>query len=101
MFQDRWTLKNLTLTPASVGPAAHHRCAGVTQIDLKKDYAPRLGFVWDPSGANHSKVFGSFGRYYEEIPMDLVIRSFLMNGSAHHQLQPDQHRARCERGEGR
>ncbi len=43
---------------------------------MKKDYAPRLGFVWDPSGTHHSRVFGSFGRFNEEIPMDLVIRSF-------------------------
>jgi len=76
-LQDRWTLKNLTLN----GGIRWDRqriidAAGVTQIDLKKDYAPRLGFVWDPSGANHAKVFGSYGRYYEEIPMDLVIRSF-------------------------
>ena len=32
--------------------------------------------TWDPSGSNKSKVFASYGRYYEEIPMDLVIRSF-------------------------
>jgi hypothetical protein len=49
---------------------------GVTQIDMKKDYAPRLGITWDPSGTHRSKVFGSFGRFYEQIPMDLVIRSF-------------------------
>jgi carboxypeptidase family protein/TonB-dependent receptor-like protein len=50
--------------------------AGVTQIDMKKDFAPRLGFVWDPSHAHRMKIFGSAGRFYEEIPMDLVIRSF-------------------------
>src|SRR5215471_14887843 len=43
---------------------------------MKKDYAPRLGFVFDPSAAHKMKLYGSFGQYYEEIPMDLVIRSF-------------------------
>ncbi len=49
---------------------------GETHIDLKKDYAPRFGFVWDPSQKGQQKVFGSWGRYYEQIPMDLVIRSY-------------------------
>lgn len=50
--------------------------SGVVQIDLKEDYAPRLGVVFDPSGNHTSKVYGSYGRYYEQIPMDLVIRSY-------------------------
>lgn len=50
--------------------------SGVVQIDLDKDYAPRFGFVFDPKGDHSSKVFGSIGRFYEEIPMDLVIRSY-------------------------
>jgi hypothetical protein len=50
--------------------------SGVVQIDLKEDYAPRLGLVFDPSGDHKSKVYGSYGRYYEQIPMDLVIRSY-------------------------
>lgn len=50
--------------------------AGVTQIDLKDDYAPRLGFSYAPGGDRTSKVYGSYGRFYEQIPMDLVIRSY-------------------------
>lgn len=50
--------------------------SGVVQIDLKKDYAPRLGFIFDPSGNHTAKIYGSYGRFYEEIPMDLVIRSY-------------------------
>jgi hypothetical protein len=76
-IQDRWSMDNLTL---NAGVRWDRQriidASGVTQIDLKKDYAPRLGFVWDPSKAHHDKVYGSYGRYYEQIPMDLVIRSF-------------------------
>ncbi|MFN7941871.1 MAG: TonB-dependent receptor [Thermoanaerobaculia bacterium] len=49
---------------------------GVKHVDLKKDYAPRLGFTWDPGAQGHQKIFGSFGYYMEQIPMDLVIRSY-------------------------
>lgn len=50
--------------------------SGVVQIDLKEDYAPRLGVVFDPTGDHKSKLYGSYGRFYEQIPMDLVIRSY-------------------------
>jgi hypothetical protein len=77
-LQDRWTVtSNLSL---DLGVRWDRQeiidASGVRQIDLKKDFAPRLGFVWDPSANGRSKLFGSFGRYYEQIPMDLVIRSF-------------------------
>lgn len=49
---------------------------GVTQIDLKDDFAPRFGFAWDPTRDGGTKVYGSCGRYYEQLSMDLVIRSF-------------------------
>lgn len=41
-----------------------------------KNPAPRFGFVWDYKGDGTSKLFGSYGRFYEMIPMDMVIRSF-------------------------
>lgn len=50
--------------------------SGVVQIDLKEDYAPRLGVIYQPAGEQQSKVYGSYGRYFEQIPMDLVIRSY-------------------------
>ncbi len=45
-------------------------------LELKDNWAPRVGFVWDPKGNGKTKVFGSWGYFYETIPMDMVIRSF-------------------------
>jgi outer membrane receptor for ferrienterochelin and colicin len=77
-LQDRWSiLSNLTL---NVGVRWDRQeiigATGVTQITLDKDFAPRLGIVWNPGRDTKTKVFGSYGLYYEEIPMDLVVRSF-------------------------
>lgn len=76
--QDRWAvLPNLTV---NVGVRWDRQqiidAAGTTQITLDKDFAPRVGVIWSPGSDRKTKVFGSFGYYYEQIPMDLVIRSF-------------------------
>lgn len=49
--------------------------ADAVQAKLKNT-APRFGFIWDYKGDGTSKLFGSYGRFYEMIPMDMVIRSF-------------------------
>jgi outer membrane receptor for ferrienterochelin and colicin len=76
-LQDRWNVvPELTL---NLGVRWDRQeiidASGETQITLDKDFAPRIGAVWTP-GDRKTKVFGNFGLYYEEIPMDLVIRSF-------------------------
>jgi outer membrane receptor protein involved in Fe transport len=50
--------------------------SGTSSIDLKKNFAPRAGFVWDVSQNGKSKIYGNFGRFFENIPLDINIRSF-------------------------
>jgi hypothetical protein len=77
-LQDRWTIRRgLVLNYGLRWDRQQIIDAdGVVQIDLEEDYAPRLGLVFDPRGDGSSKWFASVGRFYEEIPMDLVIRSY-------------------------
>ncbi len=49
---------------------------GTRQINLTGSWGPRIGFTWDPTKDGRSKIFGSFGYFYEQVPMDLVIRSY-------------------------
>ncbi len=38
--------------------------------------APRVGFIYDPTQDGKSKIFGHWGRFYENVPMDLNVRAF-------------------------
>ena len=64
------TAKQLQGTVAPTGETV-----GTTGFSLN-NWAPRLGFVWDPTQEGKAKVFGHWGRFYENVPMDLNIRSF-------------------------
>jgi len=48
---------------------------GTEGINLN-NWAPRLGFIWDPTNEGKAKIFGHYGRFYENIPMDINVRSF-------------------------
>lgn len=45
-------------------------------VDINDNWAPRLGFVWDFSNTGAAKLYGSWGRFYQTIPVDMIIRSF-------------------------
>jgi hypothetical protein len=77
-LQDRWNVNDRLALTYGVRWDRQEiiDASGVTQIDLKDDYAPRLGFAFDPAGDHRAKIYGSYGRFYEQIPMDLVIRSY-------------------------
>jgi hypothetical protein len=49
---------------------------GNSAYDMKRNWAPRIGVVWDPTSAARAKVFASYGRYYDNLPLDLNIRQF-------------------------
>ncbi len=38
--------------------------------------APRIGFIYDPTKEGKSKLFGHYGRFYENVPMDINVRAF-------------------------
>lgn len=58
-------------------------------VKLDSMLAPRIGFIYDPTQEGRSKIFGHWGRFYEDMPMDINVRAFggeiqvenLINGS--------------------
>ncbi len=49
---------------------------GVVATEINDNWAPRLGVIWDVANNGRSKLYGNAGRFYENIPMDINIRSF-------------------------
>lgn len=45
-------------------------------LSLPNQWAPRVGVIYDPTGAGRSRVFASYARYHEGIPLDIIDRSF-------------------------
>ena len=41
-------------------------------FDFKDKLAPRIGFAWDIFGDNSTKLFGSYGLYYDVIKLELA-----------------------------
>jgi hypothetical protein len=49
---------------------------GKTAMNLTGNWAPRLGVIWDPTEIGKAKLWTSYGRFFEAIPMDINDRSF-------------------------
>jgi Carboxypeptidase regulatory-like domain/TonB dependent receptor-like, beta-barrel len=49
---------------------------GESAFKLSDNWAPRVGFVWDVKNNGRSKLYANYGRFYEDVPQDINIRSF-------------------------
>jgi outer membrane receptor protein involved in Fe transport len=91
-IQDSWQLRpNLTLNAGvrweqQVGYVAEF-LQGTTAPDtglvipkvgfqLDNLIAPRVGFIYDPTQEGKAKIMGHWGRFYENVPMDMNVRAF-------------------------
>ena len=61
---------------------------GHTQIGIFDNIAPRVGFAWDFLGKGQSKLYASYGRFYESIPLDINDRQFSGEGTVIQDLAP-------------
>ncbi|MFV2073330.1 MAG: TonB-dependent receptor domain-containing protein, partial [Thermoanaerobaculales bacterium] len=77
-LQDTWQVANNLSLALGVrfGQQQLFNADGGISADIDDNVAPRLGFVWDFLGNGKSKIYAHWGKFYETIPMDIVIRSF-------------------------
>ena len=72
---------------------------GVARMVLKDQLSPRVGFVWDPTQQGRSKIYASYGRYYENVPLDIndrALSSETQVQGAHNCHPLNQGRAYCD-----
>ena len=83
-FQDKWQpIRRLTLNlgvrTEKEDVPSYNTAAGKGQpisLDFGKKIAPRLGAAYDPSGDGKTRIFGSFGLFYDRLRFDLPRGSF-------------------------
>jgi hypothetical protein len=76
--QDSWRIGNFFTINGGIrweGQNVRNR-DNQTAFKLDQNWAPRVGFIWDVTRNNRSKIYANYGRFYEAIPMDINIRAF-------------------------
>jgi hypothetical protein len=45
-------------------------------LSLPNQLAPRVGVIYDVTGKGRSRLFANYARYYENVPLDIIDRTF-------------------------
>jgi hypothetical protein len=76
-LQDSWRmLPNLSINLGVRWESQEVKGRTGTAFKLDNNWAPRLGVIWDVQNNGRSKAYANYGRYFEDIPMDINIRAF-------------------------
>ena len=74
--QDSWKVSDrLTINPGLRYEQQSLSGTLVQDFELKNNWAPRVGVIYDVLGNGRSKLYGNFGIFYARIPNDLAARA--------------------------
>jgi hypothetical protein len=76
-LQDSWAVMDKVTVNLGLRYDAQYiyNTNGDLGLALPNQIAPRAGFIWDPSQAGRTKLFGSYARYYQFVPLDMADRA--------------------------
>lgn len=76
--QDQWRVSpQLTL---NLGLRWDYENSDATR-DNKANFGPRLHFAWDPTNDGRTVIRGGYGRYYDQVFLNVILFSRLLDGS--------------------
>ncbi|MCB1041699.1 MAG: TonB-dependent receptor [Acidobacteria bacterium] len=77
-LQDTWEVNSRLNVKAGLRYEIQRveNATGDAAFELDENYAPRLGVTYDVIGNGKSKLYASYGRFYENVPLDINNRAF-------------------------
>jgi len=74
-LQDAYEVNRYLTIKAGVRWEQQHLSGATSAYTMGGNWAPRIGFIVDPTGHRHTKIFANWGRFYEKLPQDLAVRA--------------------------
>lgn len=80
-LQDSWMItKNLTLNAGLRWDAQYFIASdGNVEQSITDEFQPRLGIIFQPGQIGSQKIFASYGRFYEQIPLFMLTQYYDAN----------------------
>lgn len=76
--QDTWRPTDRLAVNAGLRWSAQYLIgeSGNTAERITDEWQPRIGFAWQLGTGGTQRVFGSYGRYYQTIPLNLIVLAY-------------------------
>ena len=91
-LQDSWQINDNLVLNAGLRYSSFENTAttGENYVELDDQLAPRLQLIWDPSGTGDSKLFATFGRYFQPVSANMNIKQASGQRDVYNYYVPDQ-----------
>ncbi|HZT30012.1 MAG TPA: TonB-dependent receptor [Bryobacteraceae bacterium] len=79
--QDAWQVNRYVTLKLGVRWEQQQIHGLTTRYVFANNWAPRLGFIIDPTGSRKTKIFANWGRFFEKVPQDIAVRAMTTESS--------------------